>query len=321
MPMMNESRSAAWGIASDAGEGDDADTMAAALAPGLAQLVALARTGHVTRAAVEVGTSQPTLSRALRRWETLVGVDLVHRRGRGLSLTDAGQTMAAAAGAALDGLAEAARGVREDAGLTRGRVRFAFLHTMGVDVVPRLLAELGRAHPGITVALQQNAHERMLAALRAGDVDAVLTSPAPTGRDLTVTVLDTQPLVLTVAAGHHLAGRRRVRLTEVADEAWVVLAHGYGLRTITEGLWAGSGIEPQVAFEGQEASTLRGLAAAGLGVALLPEERVGPEVVQVPLDPPAHREITLVTTREPSRSASVQALLAVATDFRGRLFT
>ncbi|MEO6898390.1 MAG: LysR family transcriptional regulator [Mycobacteriaceae bacterium] len=319
--MVNDSRSAGWGVASGAVEGDDGDTVAAALAPGLAQLVALARTAHVTRAALEVGTSQPTLSRAVRRWETVVGVDLVHRHGRGLSLTEAGVTMAAAAATALDELAEAARGVREDAGLSRGRVRFAFLHTMGVDVVPRLLAELGRQHPGITVALQQNAHERMLAALRAGDVDAVLTSPAPRSPDLAVTVLDTQPLVLTVAAGHHLAGRQRVRLTEVADEPWVVLAHGYGLRTITEGLWAGSGIEPQVAFEGQEAATLRGLAAAGLGVALLPEERVGPEVVQLPLDPPAHREITLVTTGEPSRSASVRALLAVATDFRGRLFT
>lgn len=321
MPVMNETRSPGPRTTFRADQGDDADTVAAALAPGLAQLVALARTGHVTRAAVELGTSQPTLSRALHRWETVVGVDLVHRRGRGLSLTDAGERMAAAAGAALDGLAETARAVREDARLTRGRVRFAFLHTMGVDVVPRLLAELRRRHPGITVALQQNAHEQMLASLRAGEVDAVLTSPAPTRGDLTVTVLDTQPLVLTVAAGHHLAGRARVRLSEVADEQWVVLAHGYGLPTMTEGLWAGAGIAPNVGFEGQEASTLRGLAAAGLGVALLPEERVGPEVVQLTLDPPAHREITLVTAGEPSRSASVQALVTVATGFGGRLFT
>lgn len=64
---------------------------------------------------------------------------------------------------------------------------------------------------------------------------------------------------------HRLASRRRIRLAEAADETFVTLEPGYGLRRITDDLCAEAGFTPRVAFEGEEAETLRGLVAAGLG--------------------------------------------------------
>ena len=300
--------------------GDESDGAVAELVPALAQLVALAREEHVTRAASTLGVAQPTLSRALARWEALLGFTLVVRTGRGVHLTPAGARVAEAAAEALAGLTRAVRTGREDAGLQHGRLTFAFLHTMGPDVVPRLLEELLRRHPGVHVELLQDAHATMLAALRRGDVDLVLTSPAPADpTGLVVDVLDTQPLVLTLPRGHRLAHRGHLGLDEVADEPWVVLEPRYGLRTMTDALWAAAGIAPAVAFEGQEASTLRGLVSVGLGVAVLPEEPGAAGVVQVPLDPPAHREIALVTATGRRPSPVVAAFRRVAVGFTGRL--
>lgn len=73
-----------------------------------------------------------------------------------------------------------------------------------------------------------------------------------------------------VPADHRLAARRRVRLAEAAEESFVTLEPGYGLRRITDDLCQEAGFKPRIAFEGEEAETLRGLVAAGLGVALLP---------------------------------------------------
>ena len=65
-----------------------------------------------------------------------------------------------------------------------------------------------------------------------------------------------------------------MRLAEVAADPFVTLEPGFGLRRITDALCAEAGFAPRVAFEGEEAETLRGLVAAGLGVALLPPPAV-----------------------------------------------
>jgi DNA-binding transcriptional LysR family regulator len=97
-----------------------------------------------------------------------------------------------------------------------------------------------------------------------------LTSPLPDEAGLVVRRLDEQRLRLVVPAGHRLAHRRRIRLAEAAADVFVTLEPGFGLRRITDALCAEAGFTPRVAFEGEEAETLRGLVAAGLGVALLP---------------------------------------------------
>jgi DNA-binding transcriptional LysR family regulator len=95
-------------------------------------------------------------------------------------------------------------------------------------------------------------------------------------------------------------------MTELAEEEFVLLEPGYGVRTLTDELCAAAGFTPRIAFEGQESDTVRGLVAAGLGVALLP--RFGPGtpagVAEVPLEPPASRTIGLVwRANEPTTPA------------------
>ncbi|MET7680229.1 LysR substrate-binding domain-containing protein [Streptomyces sp. NPDC005423] len=271
----------------------DTEDIVALLAPRLAYFAGVARTEHVTRAARELRVPQSTLSRAMVRLEQDLGVDLFARHGRTVSLTPAGRTFLVSVERALAEVERAAEEVRADADPAAGKVAFGFLHTMGSETVPGLIRAFRADHPRVRFSLVQNYGEAMLERLRAGELDLCLTSPVPEAPDLVARRLDEQRLRLVVPADHRLADRKRVRLAEAAEEPFVTLEPGYGLRRITDDLCREAGFRPRVAFEGEEAETLRGLVAAGLGVALLPPPAVPrPGVAELTVTAPrAVREI------------------------------
>ncbi|OEJ94687.1 LysR family transcriptional regulator [Streptomyces thermolilacinus SPC6] len=291
------------------------------LAPRLAYFAAVARHEHVTRAAHETGVPQSTLSRAVARLEDDLGVTLFARKGRALSLTPAGRTFLLAVERALGEVERAAEAVRADVDPTAGRVAFGFLHTMGSETVPALLRAFRVDHPKVRFTLVQNYGEAMIERLRAGELDLCLTSPVPDAPDLVGRRLDEQRLRLVVPDDHRLAGRKRIRLAEAADEAFVTLEPGYGLRRITDDLCAEAGFRPRVAFEGEEAETLRGLVAAGLGVALLPPPAVPrPGVVELTVTAPrAVREIGVAWQAGRPDTPPVAAFKKFLLSRRGRL--
>ncbi|WP_392567519.1 LysR family transcriptional regulator [Actinacidiphila glaucinigra] len=299
----------------------DSASWATVLAPRLAQFAAVARHEHVTRAARELGVPQSTLSRAMVRLELDLGVTLFARQGRTVSLTPAGHGFLASVERALGEVERSAESVRADADPQSGRVAFGFLHTLGPETVPALLRAFRADHPRIRFQLVQNYGEAMLAGLRAGELDLCLTSPVPDAPDLVVRRLDEQRLRLVVPADHRLASRRRVRLAEASGELFVSLEAGYGLRRITDALCAEAGFTPRVAFEGEEAETLRGLVAAGLGVALLPPPLVPrPGVVELTVTAPrAAREIGVAWLGGRADTAPVAAFKKFLLGRRGQL--
>ncbi|MEU1615695.1 LysR family transcriptional regulator [Streptomyces sp. NPDC005722] len=299
----------------------DSASWAAVLAPRLAQFAAVARHEHVTRAARELGVPQSTLSRAMARLELDLGVTLFARQGRTVSLTPAGRGFLASVERALGEVERSAESVRAAADPQSGRVAFGFLHTLGPETVPALLRAFRADHPRIRFQLVQNYGEAMLAGLRAGELDLCLTSPVPDAPDLVVRRLDEQRLRLVVPADHRLATRRRVRLAEASGELFVSLEAGYGLRRITDALCAEAGFTPRVGFEGEEAETLRGLVAAGLGVALLPPPLVPrPGVVELTVTAPrAVREIGVAWLGGHADTAPVAAFKKFLLSRRGQL--
>ncbi|NGO68283.1 LysR family transcriptional regulator [Streptomyces boncukensis] len=293
------------------------------LAPRLAQFAAVARHEHVTRAAQELGIPQSSLSRALARLEADLGVALFARRGRTVSLTPAGRTFLASAERALAVVEQAAESVRSDADPASGKVAFGFLHTLGWETVPGLLRAFRADHPRVRFALIQDYGEAMLDRLRAGELDLCLTSPVPgpESPELVARRLDEQRLRLVVPEGHRLAGRKRVRLAEAADESFVTLERGRGMRSILDTLCARAGFTPRIAFEGEEAETVRGLVAVGLGVALLPPPAIPrPGVHELAVTAPrAVREIGLAWPAGQPETAPVEAFKRFLLGRRGQL--
>lgn len=249
--------------------------MSSPLTGNLPVLAALGEHRHVTRVAEVLGLQQPTVSRTLARVQDAVGVTLLVPQGRGVRLTAAGEAVCASAQRALAELERTVREIREDDAVDTGRVALGFLHTLGAAAVPALVRAFRQDHPGVRFRLHQGAAGAVLDQLAHGEVDLVLTSPVPDRPGLASAALVEQPLVLALPHDHPLAGSSPVGLSEVAQEQFVLFEAGYGLRETADALFAAAGITPRVAFEGQDAHTIRGLVAAGLGVAIVPVARPG----------------------------------------------
>jgi DNA-binding transcriptional LysR family regulator len=295
-----------------------------ALVPRLRQFVAVAREEHMSRAAELLGTPQPTLSRSIARLEADLGVTLFDRPGRTLRLTRHGRMLLAGAERCLAELDGHVRLLAEEVSPERGKVALAFLHTLGSRVVPMMVREFRARRPAVRFALIQGGFASTLDRLRAGEVDLCLVAPLPTDPDVATTPLDEQRIDLVVPAGHPLAGRESVRLAEAAAEEFVSFEPGYGLRQIGDDLCAAAGFVPHIAFEGEEADTVRGLVGAGLGVALLPSGIAEPRdagVVAVRIsEPPASRIVGLAWMADRPCTPPVAAFRDFVLGYRGQLF-
>lgn len=243
----------------------------------------------VTEAAADARVTQPALSRALHRLEDEVGAELLQRVGRVLRPTPAGRVFKEYVDAALDACDRGRRAVAEVVDPEAGVVSLAFLHTLGTWLVPRLVTGFREALPQVRFELHQHEENGLVQHLLAGTADLVITSGDPEHPLITWRRLLVEPLWLAVPTGHRLAERPRVRLAEVAEEPFILLKPGYGLRSVTETLCRQAGFAPRAGFEGEEVHTLRGLVAAGLGVSLIPSS---PDAAAGPDFPIRYLEIT-----------------------------
>jgi len=309
----------------EAGTGDDdAETALDALVPLLRQFVAVAREEHMTRAAELLGVPQPTLSRSIARLEADLGVPLFSRPGRSVKLTRHGRYLLESSERVLVTLTASLELLTGEADPARGRVALGFLHTLGGEIVPRLLRDFRASYPGVRFALVQGGVQRLLAALRDGEIDLSLTAPLPSGPDVRAHGLAEQRIDLYVPAAHPLAARRGgVPLAAAAAEDFIVMEHGYGLRAITDAMCREAGFEPRIAFEGEEADTARGLVGAGLGVSLLPttaSSLADPSVVAVRVTAPrASRTVGIVWPADRPLTAPTATFRDFALTYAGRL--
>jgi DNA-binding transcriptional LysR family regulator len=284
------------------------ESLAASIAPRLAMLRALAASGNVTQAAESLGVPQPTVSRWLAALGTSAGAPLVVKDGRGVRLTRAGTLLVEAASAAMDALEAGTRRVVEEVDPGSGRVVLGFLHMLGRSLVPELVRAFRAGHPGVRFGLVQSSRVEVLSRLRSGEVDLAFFGPPPDDPALAWAPLQRQELKLILPVSHRFARRSRVRIAELAAEDFVGLEHGFGLRQVTDDLCAAAGFTPKMAFEGQESDTVRGLVAAGLGVALLPvAEHPTPGLVEIPVTPRAARLIALAWPAHDHLAPAVRA--------------
>ncbi len=271
--------------------------------------VAAVQTPNLTRLSETLHISQPALSRSLQRLEQVVGLELFDRIGRSVAPNEFGHALAVSVSRALDELDTGLEDVREAGNPERGEIRLAFLHTLGTWLVPELIGAYRTDHPNVRFRLSQNSAQIMLGELLAGRHDLLLTGPRPDDPLIGWRELLTEPIRLAVPPDHRLAARRRVRLSEVADDPFVTVSQETGLRAVVDELCERAGFVPRVAFEGQDVETLRGLVSAGLGVALLPARPGAPATP--PLlsvsDAGAERSIGLAWHRERYRSPAAVA--------------
>ncbi|WP_069164340.1 LysR family transcriptional regulator [Nocardia altamirensis] len=236
----------------------------------------LAELERVGAAAERLHIAQPTLSRMLGRLERKFGVELFDRRGKRITLNEFGRIYYEHARRAQSELDAASQSIADLNSPANGVVRLSFLHSFGGWLVPQLVGEFRRGSARISFALRQGPSEMVATDVLDGTSDLGIVSPRPTMPGIGWRGLLRQRLALAVPADHRLVGRRQVRLAEIADEDFIAMHPGYGMRRIVEDLSAAADLRLRIAFESSDLVTVAGLVAAGLGVGVLPEEDLGP---------------------------------------------
>lgn len=276
-------------------------------------LDAVVRCGGFTRAAEQLHVAQSAVSAQIRQLEADLGVTLLTRTTRRMSLTAAGDLFLARARRILTEL-DAARGDLDDLGaVLRGRVTLGATPIVGRIDLPTILAGFHRRYPGVALALRTGLIADLLDTLDTGDVDLIV---GPIHDDLppryTAHRLEDEEVVLALPPEHRLAAGPALGLGDVRDEPFVCLPTGSGLRTILRAAAAEAGFEPRVPFETDTPAGIRDLVGAGLGVALLARSAVrvaGSEVAVRELHPAVHHPpIGVIHHRDHGLSAAAAAL-------------
>jgi DNA-binding transcriptional LysR family regulator len=233
---------------------------------------AVARHGHVTRAAQELHIAQPSLSKQIQVLEAELGVKLFNRVGRRIELSEAGQLLLPYARRILHDVEHARAMLQQMGDLTRGHVSIGASPTVGTHLLPRALAAFSQQYSGIELELHEAGAARLVTLLEEGRVQLAVVSLALVGHlsKLAHAELFTEDLVLAVALNHPLAQKTWVHAQDLADEKFIVFPTGYELRALTSQLCRAGGFEPRIAIDGAEMDSVLRFAAAGLGVALVP---------------------------------------------------
>lgn len=279
--------------------------------------VAVARQGAFSRAVAEVGVAQPALSQQVRGLERELGVALFDRTSRRVRLTAAGTAFLPRAEGLLADATRARIEMQAFATLARGRLVIGTQPSLEEMWLPRLLGQFHRRHAGIEIVLREETTAQLQEWLRAGTLDlAVLNQDGNAPSDLTTAPLFTEDLALVVAADHRLAGQRRVALVELRDESWILLKPGAVTRDLVLEASAVAGFAPRVVCEVAAWPPVRALAAAGLGVAVVPRSvavAAGTEVAVVEVGPPAlARTVALAWRTGSPHAAAIAAFHDIA---------
>jgi DNA-binding transcriptional LysR family regulator len=289
------------------------------------QLVADGTT--VTDVAFEHRISQPAVSRALARLEVEVGTPLLQKSGRQLRPTYAGAVFKRHVDAMLGSLDDGLGAVSELVDPRTGTVAVAFQLSLGTFLVPGMIEGFREEYPRVRFRLEQS-HDALGSSLVAGGrIDLEFTSRRPRNPAVRWERLFAQPLFLAVPRRHRLARRSDVRLTDVAEEDFVMLRPSWELRTLSDQLCRRAGFDPQVAFEVDDLSVVHGFVAAGLGVAIVPSTEGEPQPVGSGTkllrlrDPGASRDIGVAWSRERRLLPSAELFLRHVLAARGEQAT
>ncbi|MEU4391283.1 LysR family transcriptional regulator [Kribbella sp. NPDC023855] len=286
----------------------------------------VARLGSLSAAATTLGWTQPAVGQHMQRLERDVGIPLMLRSVRGITLTEAGTALLAHADALASRLTAAETELRAFASMELGTLSLAAFPSAAAVLVPPALAKLESRAPALEVRLTEAEPPEARALVTAGDADLALIfehvvsedrageAGGAAGRDgdlVTVPLLE-DPLRAVVPVGHRLAGRARpIALGDLADERWVA-----GCPRCEENLLVttrAAGFVPDVRHRTDDYVVAQRLVAEGLAVTLLPglalHAAPGTGVAVLPVRTSPERQVGVLVRAELMQSAAVVAAI------------
>jgi LysR family hydrogen peroxide-inducible transcriptional activator len=229
--------------------------------------------GGFGKAAEAAHVTQPTLSAGIQELEKILGAPVVDRARSGLILTAVGEASLAKARIILNEAEELVQAARSSGQPLTGRFRLGVIPTVAPFLLPRALPLLKARFPQLRLYLREDLTQRLIAALKAGALDAALIALPFDMTGLDYAHVADDEILAALPAGHRLTGQARTRPSELEDEDLILLEDGHCL---TDHALAACGLRPprngeaSASFAATSLPTLVQMVGSGLGVTFLP---------------------------------------------------
>ena len=292
--------------------------------PNLRQIeafLAVAEAGNFSRAAAQIGMTQPGISQAIREIEALLDLRLFDRTTRRVMLTSAGEAFRMGALKSMESLDFAVSEAKDQSALRKGVLRLAAPPFLAATVLPRAWTAFQDQYPGLTLELIDTTTAQIMARVANGQADLGLgTFPAGKG-DLGGRVVLRDEMMCFAKAGTPMP--EPLTLAAVSAFPLIVMSQSSALRLPVALGFETAGLHLDPAFEVEQIATALALVEAGLGLAILPgyaRAWHGRGVEAHSLTAPAmSREVQLIFATDRSLSPAATAFAAHLTQSLRRL--
>ena len=231
---------------------------------------AIVRAGSFTRAAEQLGITQPSLSQQIRKLEKQVGSPLFERLGRSIRLTAYGEALRQPAADILQQVAEARSSLDSLQEGVRGKLRVGVIPTiMPYFIAPRI-GEFLNNFPKVELQLIEDTTPRLVEQLQSGDLDLALSALPVRNPDIVCSELTRESLFLAVAEKHPLARETTIDLQDLRKERLLLLKEGHCLRDDVLMTCSRAKAELRSIFETDQLASIFQLVRAGFGVTVIP---------------------------------------------------
>lgn len=286
--------------------------------PELRAFHAAARAGGISAGARQLGLAQPTVSAHISRLEKRYGVELFHRRGRRIELTDFGQRLLEATRRLVDAELEALSLLMNGCDAGQGHLR---LCAVGPYNVTPMIRAFRRAHPGVRISMRVGDSQQILQQIVEYEGDlGVLVHAVDDPRILCIPYRR-QPLVFFAAAGHPLARRPVLTLADLEGQPFVLRERGSSTRRVLEEVLRADGVAVRTDLEIGSREAVREAVAQGLGVGIVADAgyQQDPRTVRLPLhDARLATHVHVVCLRERRQARLVSAFIEIVERLRDR---
>lgn len=232
--------------------------------------LAVAEHGSFSRAGDDIGLTQPAVSRCIRELEQELGLKLVDRTTREVTLTEVGVSLSATLARILDELESALRDTHGLAEERRGRVRVASAPTISANLMPECISACASQYPDISLLLRDQVQTLATDSVRHGEVDFGVIVASEGMDDLVGESIMVEPFLLVCPREHRFARQAEVSWKDLNGQKLVLLDYASGSRPLIDRALAQHGAYCQVAQEVGHAITVFRMVEAGIGVSIMP---------------------------------------------------
>jgi LysR family transcriptional regulator, low CO2-responsive transcriptional regulator len=236
-----------------------------------------ARHLNFSRTSEELHLTQPAVSMQIKQLEESAGLPLFERTGRRVFLTEAGNELYRYAQQVLGAIKDAEEILGAMKGLQGGRLTIGVVSTAKY-FAPKLLAMFNERHPNLELKLQVNNREAVVQMLAGNEIDVAVMGTAPRRLDTVAAPFARHPLVVIAHPGHPLAHRKRIPLTALEAETFIVREPGSGTRSAMERFFTERRINVRVGMEISSNETIKQAVMAGMGVSFISQHTIGLEL-------------------------------------------